>query len=163
MDLVTVFRSADPNAEEQAAEVRDLLAEAGLEPQLLTPRHPGVAEGSWEVRLPADQAAEAERIIAQNRAVIEQPIDTSHELDMVTVFQSDAHNAEMLAAAIQSLLEANGIPAMTLSPGPIPSLPYEVRVPRARLQEAQAAIRAAEEAGPAAAEEGARLSEGDVM
>lgn len=74
-------------------------------------------------------------------------------MDLVTVFRSDAHNAEMLATAIQSLLEANDIPCLLVSPGPIPSLPYEVRVPRDRLEEAQRVIAAAEEAGPAAAEE----------
>jgi len=163
MELATVFRSADHNAEEQAAEVRDLLREAGLRAQLFSSRDLGIAEGTWEVRVPSDQTAEAERLIAENRALIEQPMDTSHELDMVTVFQSDAHNAEMLAAGIQSLLEANGIPCVILSPGPIPSLPFEVRVPRSRLEEAQAAIRAAEEAGPAAAEEASRMSEGEAL
>ncbi len=158
MDLVTVFRSADPNAEEQAAEVRDLLLEAGLEARLFSRREPGVAAGTCEVRVPAAQAERAEEIIAAQSELIERPLDASHELDMVTVFNSDAHNAEMLAAAIQSLLEANGIPSLIVSPGPIPSLPFQVRVPRSRLEEAQRAIAAAEEAGPAAAEEGAGLS-----
>jgi len=158
MDLVTVFRSADSNADEQAAEVCDLLLEAGLEARLFTRRELGVAAGTCEVRVPAAQAERAEEIIAAQHELIEQPLDASHELDMVPVFNSDAHNAEMLAAAIQSLLQANGIPSLIVSPGPIPSLPFQVRVPRSRLEEAQRAIAAAEEAGPAAAEEAAGLN-----
>jgi hypothetical protein len=79
--------------------------------------------------------------------------DLSHDLDLATVFASDAHNAEMLALEVQSLLEAQDIPTVLVSGSQFPSLPYEVRVPRARLEEARAAIAAAEQAGPEAAEQ----------
>jgi len=78
--------------------------------------------------------------------------DASHDLDLVTAFASDAHNAEMLALEIQSLLEAQDIPTLLVSGSQLPSLPFEVRVPRARLEEALAVIAAAEQAGPEAAE-----------
>jgi hypothetical protein len=88
----------------------------------------------------------------------EQP-DDSHNFDMVTAFVSDAHNAEMLAVGVQSVLEAQGIPTLLVSGSQFPSLPFEVRVPAARLEEARAALAAAERAGPEAAEEGERQFE----
>ncbi len=157
MELVTVFRAVGSAAAEQAEEVRDLLEEAGLKAEIFTSAELGVASGTCEVRVPADQAARAEQLIAAHSEEVERPLDTSHELDLVTVFSSDAHNAEMEAAAVESLLAANGIPALLVSPGPIPSLPYEVRVPRVRLEEARQIIQAAREAGPQAAEEAAGL------
>lgn len=78
--------------------------------------------------------------------------DLSHDLDLATAFASDAHNAEMLALEVQSLLEAQDIPTVLVSGSQFPSLPFEVRVPRARLEEARAAIAAAEQAGPEAAQ-----------
>ncbi len=157
MELVTVFRAVGPAADEQAQEVRDLLEEAGLAARIFTPSEPGVASGTCEVRVPEEEVERARQLIAANSEKVELPLDTSHELDLVTVFSSDAHNAEMEAAAVESLLAANGIPAVVVSPGPIPSLPYEVRVPRARLEEARQVIEAAREAGPEAAEEAAGL------
>jgi len=154
---LTVFRCVDPGGRDQAREVCDLLLEAGLSAEVFSPAQPGVARGTYEVRVPADQAERAREIIAAQRDLIEPPVDASHELDLVTVFSSDAHNAEMQATALQSLLEANGIATLLVSPGPIPSLPYEVRVPRGQLEEALRVIVAAEEAGPAAAEEAAGL------
>lgn len=86
--------------------------------------------------------------------------DPSHDLDLVTAFACDAHNAEMLALGIQSLLESLEIPTVLVSDARFPSLPVEVRVPRARLEEARAAIAAAEQAGPEAAEQQYEASAG---
>lgn len=157
MEQVTVFRAVGPMATEQAQEVRDLLEEAGLEAELYTPAYPGVASGTCEVRVPQDAAGRAQELIAANCGKAELPLDTSHELDLVPVFSSDAHNADMEAMAVESLLAASGIPALLVRPGPIPSLPYEVRVPRAWLEEARQVILAAQQAGPEAAEEAAGL------
>jgi hypothetical protein len=101
----------------------------------------------------ADFAAESDELEAS------EVLDTSHDLDMETVFASDAHNAEMLATGVRSILEAQEIPSILVSGSQFPSLPFEVRVPRARLEEARAALQAAEEAGPAAAEEAERQYE----
>jgi|YNPBryunderm2012_1023409.scaffolds.fasta_scaffold00102_11 aryl-alcohol dehydrogenase-like predicted oxidoreductase len=155
MDWLTVFRGVDPGGRDQAIEVCELLRDAGLTAEVHSPAERGVASGTYEVRVPADQAEQAEQVIASHREFIEPSLDTSHELDLVTVFSSDAHNAEMQASAVLSLLEAAGVPALLVSPGPIPSLPYQVRVPRVRLEEAQRVIQEAEAAGPAAAEEAA--------
>jgi hypothetical protein len=78
---------------------------------------------------------------------------------METVFETQAHNAEMLAIEIRSLLEAHGIPALIVSPGPFPNLPFQVRVPRAYLDDARRVIAAAADAGPSGAEEAERESE----
>lgn len=80
------------------------------------------------------------------------PPDPSDDLDLVTAFISDAHNAEMLALGVRSVLEAQGIPTVIVSGSQFPNLPFEVRVPRAQLEEARAALAAAEQAGPEAAE-----------
>ncbi len=161
-DLVTVFRSADLNAEEQAIEVRDLLREAGFRAELFSDEAEGVVENTYEVRVPPSEAQGAEQLIASHQELIEEPVDISHELDMATVFSSDAHNAEMLATGIRAILDANGIPSVLVSGSPFPNLPYEVRVPKTRLDEARRAIAAAEEAGPTAAEEAERESEGGL-
>jgi hypothetical protein len=158
-ELVTVFRSADPDAGEQAAAARDLLVEAGLSAEVFDDSRPGVPDGAFEVRVPPGQQAEAERLIDSPPDSAEAPVDTSHDLDMVPVFSSDTTDAEMLAAEIRGILEAQNIPCVVASASVFPSLPYVVRVPRNRLAEARQAIAAAEEAGPAAAEEAERESE----
>jgi len=79
--------------------------------------------------------------------------DTSHEMDMVTLFSSSNYDAEMEATAIHSLLESNGIPSILVEPGPLPVLEFEVQVPRENLEEAQRILAEAQAAGPAAAAE----------
>lgn len=158
-DLVTVFRSADPNAEEQATVARDMLIKAGLDADVFDDSAPGVPEGAYEVRVPREQQADAERIIDTQKDFSPEPLDLSHDLDMVPVFISDAPDSEMLAIEIRSILEAHGIPSVLVSGPMFPSLPFEVRVPKIRLEEARQAIAAAEEAGPSAAEEAERESE----
>jgi hypothetical protein len=76
-----------------------------------------------------------------------------HELDPVTVFSSMNHDAEMEALALRSLLEANGIESTVVGPSTIPSVEFQVQVPRAQLEAAERVMREAREAGPAAAEE----------
>jgi len=87
-------------------------------------------------------------------------IDTSGDLDMIPVFSSSNVDAEMEATNIQRMLEANGIPAMLVGAHVIPSLEFQVQVPRARLEEARRAIEEAQAAGPEAAAEAEAESEG---
>lgn len=138
---------------------RDLLVEAGLSAEVFDDSQPGVPAGAFEVRVPPEQQADAERLIDSQRDSAGEPGDVSHNLDMVPVFASDAADAEMLATEIRSILESQDIPSVVASGSVFPNLPYEVRVPRNRLEEARQAISAAEEAGPAAAEEAERESE----
>lgn len=87
----------------------------------------------------------------------EQP-DNSEQFDLVTVFRSEEHSAEMEALAIQGLLEAAGIPAVLVGTAVLPVLPFEVRVPKARQEEAERLIAESQAGGPQAAEEAAEHS-----
>ena len=160
-EMVTVFRSADTGAEEQADTVRDLLANTGIEARVFSGSDAGVMKGVFEVRVPAERQADAERLIETEQTLNQEALDVSHDFDMVPAFVSDEASAEMIATEIRAILDAQGIPSVMVSGTMFPSLPYEVRVPRASLEDARKAIAAAEEAGPAAAEEAEReLEEG---
>jgi hypothetical protein len=86
-------------------------------------------------------------------------IDPSHELDMVPVYVSQAVDAEMEADVIHGVLESNGIQSMVVRATGYPVLGFEVRVPHARLEEAERLIAEAEAAGPEAAAEAEAASE----
>lgn len=86
-------------------------------------------------------------------------LDTSHELDMVPVFSSSNFDAELEATAVHTILEANGVPSMLTGASTLPMLEFEVRVPRASLDEAQRVLAEARAAGPAAAAEAEAASE----
>jgi hypothetical protein len=60
----------------------------------------------------------------------------SHDLDFATIHSGQGTEAEMEAISIQSLLEANDIPCTVVGSQQIPSLPFEVRVPKFRMREA---------------------------
>ena len=85
--------------------------------------------------------------------------DPSHDLDMVTLFSSLNHNAEMEANAIHSVLEANGVPSIVVGTPQIPAFEFQVQVPRARFDEAERVLAEAREAGPAAAMEAEQAGE----
>jgi hypothetical protein len=87
------------------------------------------------------------------------PREESHELDMVTVFQSAGTTSEMEALSVQSLLEAAGISAMVVGTQSLPNLPEEVRVAREHVTEAKRIIADALAAGPAGAAEAEKESE----
>ena len=78
---------------------------------------------------------------------------------MVELFRSSNVGAEMEANAIHSLLEANEIPSIVVGTAQIPSLQFQVHVPKARLVEAQKVLADAREAGPSAALEAERATE----
>ena len=70
-----------------------------------------------------------------------------HDLDFVAIFRSQGIEAEMEAISIQSVLEANGIACTVIGSSQIPSLPFEVRVPASRLQEATSLLEEVRQAG----------------
>jgi hypothetical protein len=82
-----------------------------------------------------------------------------HELDMVTLFSSQNHDAEMEAMALHSLLEANGIESAVVGPSTIPSVEFQVQVPKSQAEAAERVMTEAREAGPAAADEAEAASE----
>lgn len=89
----------------------------------------------------------------------EQDVDPSPELDAVIVFSSSNYDAEMEATAIQTMLQANGVEARVVGPSVIPSLEFQVQVPRAEGEQAVRLIEEAREAGPEAAAEAEAASE----
>jgi hypothetical protein len=153
--LVPVFESADADALEQANWVRDLVASTGIAAEVFDDSAPGVPSDAFQVRVPPEQREEAERAIETRTGAL----DLSHDLDMVPVFIAEGADSEMCAMGIRSVLDAQGIPSVLVSSSPYPSLPFEVRVPKERIEEARKAIAEAEEAGPLAAEEAERESE----
>jgi hypothetical protein len=79
--------------------------------------------------------------------------DTSHEMDMVTLFSSSNHDAEMEAMQINGMLQSNGIQSVVVGTSTLPVLEFEVQVPRENLEEAQRLLAEAQADGPAAAAE----------
>jgi hypothetical protein len=157
-ELVTVFRSADETAEADATVVRDLLSQAGLTAEVLGDDAPGVIEGTFEVRVPASQAARAEELIAESEED-EEVGSESHDFDPVAVFSSVSVDAEMEAIAVRGVLDANGIPSVLAGNIPYPNLPFEVKVAKADVARAERALAEARAAGPLAAEEAEEAGE----
>ena len=140
--LVTVFRSADHSAEEDATEVRERLAQAGIEAVAVDDATPGVVGGTWEVRVPKADQTRAEAIVAAPQPEPEDEVEIdeeglSHDLDFVAIFTGQGPEAEMEAISIRAVLESSGIPCVVIGSAQIPSLPFEVRVPKSRLNEAR--------------------------
>jgi hypothetical protein len=86
-------------------------------------------------------------------------VDPSSDLDSVAVFSSSNHDGEMEATAIRGMLQSNGIDAMLVGPSVIPSLEFQVQVPRSEALEAARLISEARAAGPEAAAEAEAASE----
>jgi hypothetical protein len=87
------------------------------------------------------------------------PREESHDLDLVTVFQSAGTTSEMEALSVKSLLEASGIAAVVVGTQPLPSLPEEVRVAQEHVTEAKRIIADALAAGAAGAAEAEKQTE----
>ena len=129
-ELVTVFRSADSTAKEDAEEVRELLVDAGLNPTLLGSNAPGVPVGAYEVRVPDSDAERADEVIADASEAPQEPGDPSHSMDVETVFSALGVTAEVEALGVRSVLDANGIPNVYVSPPQYPNLRFVVKVPK---------------------------------
>jgi hypothetical protein len=87
-------------------------------------------------------------------------VDISHELDLVPFFRSSSHDAEMEAMSIHAILQSNNIPSVLVGPSQIPSLEFQVQVPRNLLDDAERVVADARAAGPEAADEAEKASEG---
>jgi hypothetical protein len=86
-------------------------------------------------------------------------LDPSADLDMVTLYEAQVVDAEIEADMIRGVLESNGIPALVMSNFGYPNLGFEVKVPRAMLEDARRLVEEAKAAGPEAAAEAERDSE----
>jgi hypothetical protein len=155
-ELITVFRSGDKSAQADSSAARKRLAEEGIEATLLGDDAPGVIEGTWEVRVGPSDVDRAEAILAIP-APEPEPEDEeevpqagwSHDLDFVKLYGSQANGAEIEAVLIQSILESNGIPCVVIGSAQYPSLGFEMRVPKSRLEEARALVEEARQSGAA--------------
>jgi hypothetical protein len=157
LDLVTVYRSMDPDAAEDADCIVELLTDAGIQAVVRDDTAPGVPEGVFEVRVPAAAAARAEEIIAENPLPEEaEEVDPSSDLDLETIVGA---SSEMEAMGIKNLLESNGIAAVLVGDSVLPNFPFEVRVARDQVERARILIADAEKKGPAAADEAELESE----
>lgn len=151
---VTVFRSADESASEDAAKVHELLTAEGIPAQLLDDDTPGIPSGAWEVRVAAEDQERAERLIAHFPPEDEfADVNASDELDLVTVFRSPGNASGMEAPAVESLLQASGISAVVVGDSRFPNLGQEVRVAKEHVETAAALIAEALAAGPSGAAE----------
>ncbi len=86
-------------------------------------------------------------------------VDPSSDLDLVTLFSSSAIDAELEANNIHGMLQANGIPSRVVGASVIPSLEFQVQVPRADVERAEQLLEEARAAGPEAASEAEAASE----
>jgi len=156
-DLITVYRSMDAEAKEDAENIHDVLIDEGIPAVLLDDSSPGVPEGVFEVRVPAANAARAEELIAENPPPEEaEEVDDSSALDLETIASAAS---EMEAMNIKGLLEANDMAAVVVGDSVLPNFPFEVRVAHDQAQRARVLIADMELTGPAAAEEAERASE----
>ncbi|MBC7924463.1 MAG: DUF2007 domain-containing protein [Bryobacteraceae bacterium] len=160
MDLITVYRSADSNSESDASAIHRLLRENGILANLLDDSEAGVVSGSWEVRVNPTDAAEAERLIASTNLDDPGRPDPSPDLDAVTVAELQGPTGEIEALGIKSILDSEGIPNVMVGTSTLPVLSFLVKVPGTEVERAQRAIAEAQAAGPAAAVEAERESEG---
>jgi len=97
--------------------------------------------------------------MAQDPEEERQPVNTSHELDMVTLYGSSTVDAGIEADIIRGILDSHGIPSLMSRAMGYPSLGFAVHVPREDLREAERLIEEAKAAGPAAAVEAERAWE----
>jgi hypothetical protein len=151
MALITVFRSADARAEDDARAIAQLLNDSAIPATLLDDSSPGVPEGAWEVQVTQADSSRADALIATHP--VEIPPDDSHDLDMIAVFRSAGTDTESEALTVKGLLRASGVPAEIVGDTRYPNLPQQVNVPRSQVAEARRLIAEALAAGPAAAEE----------
>jgi hypothetical protein len=90
-----------------------------------------------------------------------EPVDDSHDLDLIAIFSSSNHDAEMEAMAVHGVLQANGIPSVLVGPSTIPTLEFQVQVPQVQREEAERVLAEAKAAGPEAAAEAERQIESE--
>jgi hypothetical protein len=160
METVTVFRSGDPSAEDDAKAVLNLLVSNGISAMLVDDQAHSVPQGAWEVKVALAERVPAEHLIATTPIEDEfSNPDSSSSLDQVTVFRSAGTGIETEAMLVKALLDSNGIDAMIVADTRFPNFPEQVRVPRAEVTEAKRLIANALAAGSAGAEEAEAESE----
>lgn len=161
-EMVTVFRSADEDAEEDAKAIRELLTSEQIDAVVLDDTAPGVPSGAWEVHVPAADSSRAEQLISEARLpdteLVE--VDDSSALDAETVFRArSGPSAELEAMAVKGMLEAAGIAVILVGDSVLPNLSFEVQVAKENAARASEIIAHAQTIGAQAAEEEERATE----
>ena len=155
-DLVTVYRSMDATAKDDCESIIEMLSEEHISAIMVDDSAPGVPEGTYEVHVPAGQAARAEKLIDENPLPDEvEEVDDSSALDLETVFHAEgsAITAEMEAISVKNLLESNGIAAVLVGNSVLPNMPFEVKVAREQETRARELIGDIDAVGSASADE----------
>lgn len=157
-DMVTVFRSADDVAEEDAKAVHEILAGQGIDAVVLDDTAPGVPAGAWEVQVPPSDSARAEELIAEARLPDTEltEVNESPDLDAETVLNT---SSEFEALSAKGMLESAGIGTVMGGDSVLPNLPFEVKVAKEQVDEARELLAAAQEQGAQSAEEEERSTE----
>jgi hypothetical protein len=158
-ELVTIFRSMDSSASDEANEISSLLENAGLDPVVQDDTAPDVPAGAFVVKVPEDQAVRADEILENAEELETEPGDPSHSMDLETIFSAMGALAEVEALGIRNVLDANGIPTVYVSPPQYPNLRFVVKVPQRYMSQAEQILADARAAGPEAAEEAEREGE----
>lgn len=156
--MVTVFRSADAGANEEASTILDLLADAGLNAMLLTDEYPGVLQGTTEIRVPAEEEEAALDVIDAASGGAEEG-SPSHGYDLVELYRGQGTTGEVEAMSIRAVLDANHVPSVLIGAMQLPNLPFRVMVPQIFVETAQQVLNEAEGAGPAGAEQAQAATE----
>lgn len=158
-DLVTVYRSADSTAEGDATAVYNMLVGNGIAAALCNDSVRGVVSGSWEVRVPVDDASRSEELMAAGGGEDVGAVDPSPELDAVTIMELQGTTGEIEALGIKGILDANDVPNVMVGTSTMPNLSFLIQVPAAEVERARTAISEAQAAGPAAAVEAEKETE----
>ena len=146
----------DATAREDCETILDLLNAEGISAVIVDDSAPGIPEGTYEVRVPARDAARAEELINENPLPDEvEEVDPSSNLDLETVFHAEGGSvtAEVEAMSVKNLLESNGMAAVLVGNSVLPNLPFEVKVAREQSGRARKLIKDAELVGSQADDE----------
>jgi Putative prokaryotic signal transducing protein len=144
--LVTVYRSMDATAKEDCETLIEILKGRGIAAEMQDDSAPDVPEGAYQVVVPEVDAAQADKLIAENQLPDEvEKVDNSEHLNLETI----SHAQELEAMGIKNLLEANGIATVLVGDSVLPNFPFEVRVARDMAKRAREIIAEAESAEPA--------------
>jgi hypothetical protein len=145
----------DATAKEDCESIIEMLIEESISAVMADDSAPGVLEGTYEVRVPAADAARAEKLIDENPLPDEvEEVDDSADLDLETVFhiEGSSMTGELQAMSIKNLLESNGIAAVLVGDSVLPTFPFEVKVAREQAVRARQLIENIERESSAAAE-----------
>ncbi len=157
-DMVTVFRSADDDAEEDAKAIREILTAQGIDAVVLDDTAPGIPTGAWEVQVPPSDSERAEVLISEARLPDTEltEVNESSQLDAETVLET---GSEFEALSARGMLESAGIGTVMGGDSVLPNLPFEVKVAKEQANDARELIAAAQAEGAASAEEEERSTE----